>query len=405
MGKEQILVGLEVGTAKVCVVVAEARDDLLKILAVGEIPSSGVRKGEIVDFDNAKECVREALSIAEDRGDVQIENVFLGVTGGHVQSFNYRGRADIPQDRDEIEEQDLEDVEANAREVSLPPSNTILHTVTQHYYVDGQEGVVNPVGMSGHRLEADFHVIHGVATRIQNPIRCVKELNLEVEDVVLSGLASALVVLDHSDKKMGALVIDMGAGTTDYIVYNDGVVKQSGVLAVGGDHVTNDIAMGLRIPSQRAGRLKEEEGNALLGNSLPGETIVLRDEPGFAGREIERETLNTIIHLRLRETFEFLKRRLEKEPFLHYAGAGVFLTGGCSLLPGIGSLAEEVFGMPVTLTHAQNVSGITSAFQNPRYSAAIGLVKYGQAVAGDRGGPSFIETITRLFRGRAGRNA
>jgi cell division protein FtsA len=400
MAKEHILVGLEVGTSKICVVVGEARDDQLRILAVGESPSSGVRKGEIVDFDNAKECVREALAIAEDRGDVQVENVILGVTGSHVASFNFRGSVEIPSDRDEIDERDLEDVEANAREVSLPPANTVVHTITQHYFVDGQDGVLSPVGMVGHRLEADFHLIHGVATRIQNTIRCVKELNIEVEDVVLNGLASALVVLDNHQKKLGALVIDIGGGTTDYIVYNDGVVKQSGVLAVGGDHITNDISMGLRIPSQRATRLKEEEGSALPGRALPGDVISLRDEPGFAGRDVARETLHTIIHLRVRETLELLRRRLGHESFLDYTGAGVFLTGGCSLLPGIADVAEEVFGMPVTLTHAQNVSGVTSAFQNPRYSTAIGLVKYGQAIAEEYSGGGWLDWIKGVLPGK-----
>ena len=222
----------------------------------------------------------------------------------------------------------------NAREVSIPAQNAFLHSIIQHYHVDGQDGVLNPVGMLGQKLEADFHIIHGVRTRIQNTIRCVKELPLEVEDVVFNALAAAQVVLTQHQKNLGALVIDIGGGTTDYILYVDGAVKQSGVLGVGGDHITNDISMGLRIPMTRAEKLKIEEGSVTLGNSLPGETVLLKDDSGFAGKEIERETLNTIIHLRLRETFELLKRKLEEEPFINYIGEGIFITGGCSHLQG-----------------------------------------------------------------------
>jgi cell division protein FtsA len=285
----------------------------------------------------------------------------------------------------------------SAREVSIPASNAFLHSIIQHYHVDGQDGVLNPVGMLGEKLEADFHIIHGVRTRIQNTIRCVKELPLEVEDVVFSALASAQVVLTQHQKNLGALVVDMGGGTTDYILYVDGAVKQSGVLAIGGDHMTNDISMGLRIPMARAEKLKIEEGSCVLGNCLPGETISLKDDSGFAGKEIERETLNTIIHLRLRETFELLKRKLEEEPFINYIGAGVFITGGCSLLDGIEHLASETFEMPAHAAHAQTIAGLTSAFENPQFSTAIGLIKYAQAVQTERPARGFRRLIGKFF--------
>src|SRR4029077_12026681 len=185
-------------------------------------------------------------------------------------------------------------------------------------------------------------------------------------------------------KDLGALVVDIGGGTMDYILYADGAVKQSGCLAVGGDHITNDISMGLRIPMARAEKLKIEEGNCVLGNCLPGETILLKDDSGFAGKEIERETLNTIIHLRLRETFELLKRTVEEEPFINYAGAGIFITGGCSLVNGIDHLVGEIFEMSDHVTHAQTVSGLTCYVENPQFATAIGLLKYAQAVQVDR---------------------
>ena len=321
MANNNLMVGLEIGTSKICVVVGESRPDgTLKILGVGQAPSRGVRKGEIVDFETAMKCVHEAVVDAEQKSDVMIKSVYVAIAGSHLQSFNNRGCVMLPEDRDEIDEQDVEDVKINAREVSIPAQNAFLHSLIQHYQVDGQQGVLNPAGMLGQKLEADFHIIHGVRTRIQNTIRCVKELPLDVEDVVFSGLASAQVVLTQHEKDLGALVIDMGGGTTDYVLYSEGAVRQSGCLAVGGDHITNDISMGLRIPMARAEKLKIEEGSCVLGNCLPGEMILLKDDSGFAGKEIERETLNTIIHLRLREAFELLKRRLEEEPYLGYLG-------------------------------------------------------------------------------------
>ncbi|MEO8353024.1 MAG: cell division protein FtsA, partial [Chthoniobacteraceae bacterium] len=387
----------EIGTAKVCCVVAESRQDgTIKILGVGQTPSRGVRKGEIVDFDTAAKCVREALADAEDKSDVMIRSVFLAVTGGHIESFNNRGSINIPEDREEICEEDFDDVQAAAREVTIPQPNMFVHSILQHYYVDGQDGVLNPIGMMGRHLEADFHIIHGVGTRIKNGVRCVKELDIEVEDVVFSPLASAQVVLDHNQKNLGALVLDMGAGTLGYLAYQDGAIKHSGCIGVGGDHVTNDISLGLRIPMARAERLKVEEGGTTLGQSLPGECVVLKDETGFAGKEIEREMLNTIIHCRVREIFELVKRRLESESArLPYFGAGILLTGGCSLLKGVDQLAEEVFGLPVHVTHARTMSGITSAFENPQFSTAIGLVKYAQAMDGGFRRTGFISKLVR----------
>jgi cell division protein FtsA len=400
MANSDLMVGLEIGTSKICVVVGESRPDgTTKILGVGQAPSRGVRKGEIVDFETAMKCVHEAVVDAEQKSDVMIRSVYVSVAGSHIQSFNNRGCVTVPEDRDEIDEQDIEDVKISAREVSIPAQNAFLHSIIQHYHVDGQNGVLNPIGMLGQKLEADFHIIHGVRTRIQNTIRCVKELPLDVEDVVFGALASAQVVLTQHQKNLGALVIDMGGGTTDYILYVDGAVKQSGVLGVGGDHITNDISMGLRIPMARAEKLKVEEGSCVLGNCLPGETILLKDDSGFAGKEIERETLNTIIHLRVREILELLKRQLEEESFINYTGAGIFITGGCSLLNGIQHLAQEVFEMPAHVAHAQTMSGLTSAFENPQLSTAIGLIKYAQAVQADRPRRGLGRLFGRFFSG------
>ena len=382
MGKDNLFVGLEIGTSKICVAVGESRNDgTVKILGVGEEPSRGVRKGEIVDFETAGKCIRSALAFAEEKSDVAIGAVYLAITGGHIQSFNNRGAINIPEERDEICDEDFDEVQSSAREVSIPQPNMFVHSLLQHYYVDGQDGVLNPIGMCGRRLEADFHIIHGISTRIRNSVRCVKEVGPEVLDVVFAPLATAQVVLDQNQKGLGALVIDMGGGTTDYVVYIDSAVKVSGCVPIGGDHITNDISLGLRIPINRAEKLKREEGSVTIGASRPGEMIVLKDETGFAGKEIEREMLNSIIHCRVRETLELLKSQLDDSGVaLEFLGAGLMLTGGCSLLDGIRELAEEIFAIPAHVTHAQTVSGNISAFENPQFSTAIGLIKYAQAM-------------------------
>jgi cell division protein FtsA len=405
MSKENIIVGLEIGTSKVCVVVADARaDGSLKVLGVGQTPARGVRKGEICDTAAAYKCVRDAIADAEQKSDVTIRSAYVGITGGHIVSFNNRGAVELPENRDEIDEGDLEEVKQNANEISIPEQNALLHTIIQHYYVDGQDGVLMPIGMLGHKLEADYHIVHGIRTRVQNAIRCVKEIPLEVEDVVINSLASAQVVVSQNQKNLGVLVIDMGGGTIDYLVYVDGAIKQSGVLPVGGDHITNDISMGLRIPVARAERLKVDEGSATLGNCLPGETIFLGPEPGFAGREIERETLNTIIHFRLRETFDLLKRQLDTEPYLRYLGAGAVLTGGCSLIHGINHLAEDVLGVPVQPAQPPILQGVTSALQNPQLSTALGLIKYAQIVQMEQPAPSFWARLKKWLFGGGRKN-
>jgi len=397
MARERIVVGLEVGTSKVCAVAAELkRDGTIQILGVGEAPSRGVRKGEIVDIDTCGKCIREALADAEEKSDVMIKNVYLGITGAHIQSFNNRGSFTLPEDQDKVDHGDFARVQEAARTAPIPAQNMFVHTILQHYYVDGQDGILNPIGMHGRKLEADFHIIHGVANRIKNSIQCLCDLDIEIEDIVFTPYAAAQAILDQTQKNTGAILVDIGGGTTGYIVYTGGAVKQSGVVGIGGDHITNDLSLGLRIPMGKAEKLKIDEGSCVTGGSIPGEVVVLKDEHGFAGREIEREMLNTIINLRVRETFDLLKRDLDKCRYLDFVGAGMVLTGGSSALGGIGEIAEEIFQMPVQLCRAQNVSGVTTAFENPQYSTAIGLVKYAQATLDDESG-GWLDWFKKLF--------
>ncbi len=394
MARPDILIGIEVGTSKVCVVVGESgREGTLRILGVGSAPSRGVRKGEIVDLAIATECVQDALADAETNADAEIGSVSVAATGSHIRSFNSRGATLIPTDRFEIDHDDIEDVAIKAREVNIPTENTFLHTLVQKYYVDGQEGVLNPAGMVGRKLEGDFHIIHGVKTRLQNTLRAIRENGVQIEEVVSSSLASALAVLDPHQKDLGALVIDIGGGVTDYVLYECGSVHVSGILAVGGDHISNDISLGLRIPLTRAEKLKVEEGGSLLGAAAPGEMITLKNDAGFSGKEVEREMLNTIIHARLREIFALIKREVDKENSSHILGAGVMLTGGVSLTKGIKEVAESVFDLPVHLAREAGVSGPKSVLNNPQYSTAIGIVKFVQAVNSEEDDQTFLGSV------------
>ncbi len=398
MSRSNIYVGLEIGTSKICVVVGEVKGDgAIKILGVGQAPSRGVRKGEIVDFGTAQTCLHDALVRAEDRSDVMVRNVFLSITGAHIESVNNRGCIRIPDDQNEITEEDLEEVKEIARDVSIPQQNAFLHSIIQHYYVDGQEKVLDPVGMLGRKLEADYHIIHGIRTRIQNTIRCVREIPLEVEDVVVSAIASAQVVLNQEAKKRGAVVIDVGGGTADYVLYNDGAVTASGCIGVGGDHITNDLSIVLKIPLAKAEKLKIEEGNAMIGEAEPGETIDLSDDTRFVGKPIERALLNEIINVRAREILELVKNKLDDAGNLDQVGAGIFLTGGCSLLNGFDRLAEEVYGMPVHRANSTPISGLTATFENPQYATPIGLIRYAQVLETERPSGPVLGRIGRKF--------
>lgn len=392
--RSKIHVGLEIGTSKICAVVAEFQDGSApKILGVGQAPSRGIRKGEIVDYETVLKCVHDALSDAEERSDTQIKSVWLAVTGGHIKGFNHSGSLNLPDDAAEITEEDVESVGYRTQEVSLPADQEILHSLVRGYNVDGQRGVMNPAGMIGKHLEADYHIIHGIRTRIQNAIRCVKECHLEVEAIVSAPVAAAEAVLDAAQKENGAVVIDIGGGTTDYIAYSDGRVHHSGVLAVGGDHVDSDISCRFRIPLSRAESLKIKEGSALQGGRERGGEIILKNEAGFSGKKISREDLDFVVHVRVEEIFRILRKQIFELVPEHVVGSGVILTGGTSLLPGIKDLAESVFNMPVTLCSARSVTGLSSIYEDPRYSTAVGLTKYAEAVLAELGEASPVDRM------------
>jgi cell division protein FtsA len=397
-----LIVGLEIGTSKVCAAVGEVNAaGTLNIIGLGQCRSRGVRKGEIADPPLAEEDIRNAIVEAEQMADVEIRSVYLGVTGGHIRGFNNRGVHPVVSSDREISEDDVQDVIKNAKAINLPAENHVLHAVRQHFHVDGHAGIVNPVGMLGARVEVDVHVVHGNFNRLQNPIRVVKGLQLEVEAIVFNGLAASLALLTNEQKEMGALVIDIGGGTTNYAVYADGIIKHTGVLAVGGDHVSNDLAYGLKVPLGRAEQLKIEHGAALVDDSIKGQTVTISNEHGLPVKSINLEHLRRVMSLRLEEIFQLVEQDIARAGLLDFLRSGVFICGGGARIPEMAQLAERVFQLPASLGKANSINGIKSALDQPEFATAIGLVKYGSFQQKKRAGGGIlgdkIRTITEIF--------
>jgi cell division protein FtsA len=399
-----IIVGLEVGTSKVCAVVGElGADGALNIVGLGQARSRGVRKGEIADTSAAEEDIRQAIVEAEQMADVEIRSVYLGVTGGHVRGFDNRGVHPIVSADREITEDDVQDCIKNAKTINLPAQNHVIHAIRQHFLVDGQDGITNPVNMLGTRVEVDVHIVHGNLNRLQNAIRAVKGLQLEVDDIVFTGLASSLAVLSNDQKETGSLVVDIGGGTTEYVAYANGIIKHTGVLAVGGDHISNDLAYGLRIPLSRAEQLKVEHGSAIVDEAIKGQILSQSGDMGRPLKSVNLEHLRKIMSLRIEEIFQLIGQDLQQARALDYLRTGVFLCGGGARIPQVATLAEQVLEMPVSIGKTNSISGLKSALDQPEFATAIGLVKFGSFQQRKRSGRGSLteglkNTITSFFK-------
>jgi len=397
-----IIVGLEIGTSKVCAVVGEVgAEGALNIIGVGQARSRGVRKGEIVDTAQAEEDVRNAIVEAEQMADVEIRSVHLAVTGGHIRGFTNRGVHPVVSADREICEDDLNDVVKNAKAINLPPDHSVLHAIRQNFIVDGQEGISDPTGMLGSRVEVDVHVVHGNLNRLQNPVRVVRGLQLDVDAAVFSGLASSLSLLSCEQKELGALVIDLGGGTTEYVVYVDGVIKHTGVLAVGGDHVSNDLAYGLKVPLGRAEQLKLDHGSAMADE--PDAELTLPGGVGMPPRVVNRRHLLRIMSMRVEEILQLVAADLQQSGFADHVRTGVFLCGGGSRIPRIAELAGQVFEIPAYVGRTNSISGLRSALDQPEFATPIGLVKFGSFQHKRRNGSraragGILGSFGKLFR-------
>jgi cell division protein FtsA len=374
----QIVVGLEIGTAKACVIVAELMGDTeLNVLGHGTAPTAGgVRKGEIINADLVEDAVRSALAKAERDSDIEIGSVYLGVTGSHIRGLNSRGMHPISSVDREIDEEDIRQV-VKAAQPQLPPEQDVLHTLRQYFRVDGQDDVKNPVGRMASRIELDVHVVCGQRTRFQNPIRLVKGLGIEVADVAFNGRVMALPLLTPQIGEQGALVIDLGAGTTEYAVYLDGSLSHSGIYTIGGDHVTNDLAVGLKLTQSRAERLKLNHGRAVSGSLQANSTVNFSSDVGLDNKQVSVRHLYQIMNARLIELFELIRSDLERNELIRRINGGILLCGGGARMPQIDVLAREVFGLDV-LTNTETDALVSQSFAvQPEFVTAMGLVRYG----------------------------
>lgn len=394
MGPEPI-VALEIGTSKVAALVGEVGEDgFLMITGMGVHESRGVRKGEIIDLDTAAVCVRAAIQEAEENGKLDIGEVHLAVSGGHIRGAINTGRVRVLGPDRVVTQDDVESVFEVAKSMSIPEDREILHTVPQHYCINDQHYVTNPVGMEGVTLTLNMLILHGVMSRIRNTVRAVRSLPMGVADVVFSGLCAGLAVLTPEQKESGVIVMDLGAGTTDYVVYADSVVAASGSIAVGGDHVANDIALAFNIPIQRAEALKKEHGCAMLNQVRAGESLSLPPEVGFAGTTIKIGALDAVINSRMDELFEMIKKQLS-DNIMRHVGAGVVLTGGLSALNGVTDLASSVFELPCAIGRPRNVSGLASAIEGPECAVCCGLIQHAHKTSSreERGLGGWIKNI------------
>lgn len=371
------IVALEIGTSKVIALVGEMREDsYIMITGVGECASRGVRKGEVTDVEAVTACVRTAMEGAEESGNVAIREVLLAISGAHVLSACNRGSVPVMNREGVIGADDVEQVRDVARAINLPGDREIIHSLSQHYTIDDQDRVVRPDGMMGARLTHEMLIVHVLRSRMETAVRIVQGLPMEVGDVVFGGLCSALAVMTPEQRKSGCVVIDMGAGTTDYMAYTGGVPAAAGVIGVGGDHITNDIAMAFNISSAQAERLKRESASALTGGVGRAQRVSLPPEVGFTSRSVPMGALNTVVHARVEETLSIVRGRLDRDGVLGHVGA-VVMTGGGARLRGLCELAEQILGKPCDVGRPRGVTGAAAVTDGPEYATCSGLVQYG----------------------------
>ncbi len=381
MPKSKIHVGLEIGTSEVRILVGEAKPDgSVIILGSGSSKSAGVRKGEINDYVNAYECVKDARIKAEDACNVNIGHVFLAVTGKHISGENHSGPCRLQDHEKQIREDHIREAQDIAKHPQIPAGYIYIHQILRNYKVDDFEHSTSPLGLFGRQLVANYHVVKGIGSRIHNSIRCIRELQMECSDAVFTPIAIAQYALDRATRERGALLIDIGGGTTEYVLYLDGIIQACGCLPIGGEHITNDIQYFTELSFSRAENLKTSEGDASGDKSRSLGTIkVPVDQNGFAQQEISREALNEVIRMRITEIFELVKNSLPPNS-LSRIGTGVYLSGGSSLMRGLDELAYEIFGCNVFRANADQILGTQESFNHPKFATCLGLIRYAQLV-------------------------
>jgi cell division protein FtsA len=372
---DNLVVGLDIGTTKICAVVGEVTDKGLDIVGLGTSPSRGLRKGVVVNIDSTVESIKKAVEEAELMAGMEIDGVFAGIAGGHIKGFNSRGVIAI-KDK-EVTAGDIERVIDAAKAVAIPMDREVIHVLPQEFIIDEQDGIKEPLGMSGVRLEAEVHIVTGAVTSAQNIIKSCNRAGLEVRDIVLQQLASSYAALTEDEKDLGVALIDIGGGTTDIAIFVQGSIWHTAVLALGGNHLTNDIAVGLRTPASEAEKIKKKYGCALTSLVRPEESIEVTSVGGREPRTLSRQVLAEIVEPRAEEIFTLAKREIEKAGYLEMIPSGVVVTGGSVILEGMPELAEQIFDLPVRRGTPRNIGGLVDIINSPMYTTGVGLVMYG----------------------------
>jgi len=386
--EQDFIVGLDIGTSKVVAIVGDVGDDgSIEVVGIGSHPSRGLKKGVVVNIESTVQSIQRAVEEAELMAGCDIISVYTGIAGSHVRSLNSQGIVRV-RDR-EVSSGDVDRVIDAARAVAIPADQKILHILPQEFLIDGQEGIRQPVGMSGVRLEARVHMVTGAVSAAQNIVKCVQRCGLEVDDIVLEQLASSYSVLTDDEKELGACIVDIGGGTTDIAVFLGGAIQHTAVIPIAGDQVTNDIAVSMRTPMQHAEEIKIKYACALSQLANPDETIEVPSFGERPPRRLARQTLAEIVEPRFEELFGLVRDELRRSGFEDLMAAGIVITGGSAKMEGAVELAEEVFHAPVRLGSPQYVSGLVDVVRNPIYATGVGLLLYGN------------ESVARLSRSSA----
>jgi cell division protein FtsA len=401
MGKEtkNLIVGLDIGTSKIVAMAAELMPDgQMEVRGIGSHESKGLRKGVVVNIEATVGAIQRALEEAELMADAKITRVYTGIAGNHIRSFNSTGMVAI-KDK-EVTAIDVDRAVETARAMPIPNDQQVLHILTQEFVIDGQDGIREPLGMSGHRLEVKVHIVTGAVSAAQNIVKCVRRCGLEVADLVLQPLASAVAVLSEDEKELGVALVDIGGGTTDVAIFTHGAIRHTAVIPIAGDQITNDIAMALRTPTPEAEVIKLRHGVALRQLADQREMV---EVPGLGdrnARELSRQTLAEVIEPRVEELYNLVQQVLRQSGYEELISSGIVLTGGSAVMQGMVELGEEIFHMPVRIGVPRYSGALADVVRNPRYATAVGLLLEGKAQV-DRGvmsrqGGSFKQTVTRM---------
>ncbi|MBT8762729.1 cell division protein FtsA [Desulfohalobiaceae bacterium Ax17] len=375
MAKSDLIVGLDLGTTKICAVVGEISPDGVDVVGIGTSPSTGLRKGVVVNIEQTVQSIKKALEEAELMAGCEIRSVYAGIAGSHIKGFNSHGVIAVK--GGEVSTRDVERVIDAAKAVAIPLDREVIHILPQEFIVDDQRGIADPLGMAGVRLEVKVHIVTGAVSSAQNIVRSCHRSGLDVEDIVLESLASAKAVLTEEEREIGVALVDIGGGTTDLAVFNNDSIKHTSVLAIGGTNLTNDIAFGLRTPMVAAEQIKIKYGCALADLVQQDEVIEVPSVGGRPPRRLSRHVLAEICEPRMEELLALVDQELIKSGYKKTIGAGVVLTGGAALIEGVQELAEQIFNLPTRIGYPIQIGGLKDVVNSPMYATAVGLLRYG----------------------------